>query len=318
MFKIQILHNGEISPGRFSDLKTKHTTVWLDCASPTASEFEQIAEHTEISVEEISELLHKNQRPIIEDIGKFTAVVFHSPEAGRKSNIVKPHLFLASKEQKDFISLHQGSSAALDRIDAYPTRRKLETFQKGSTALLFAALSELATEGFAVLDFFGEEIGRLEEQVFDPKLSQMVMRRVFQIKKELIYLQRSFSSDREVVSEIEKAYGQFLDPKQLSDFRLLHADVTQLIELAATYRDIIISVVEVHLSAISNNLNVIMKKLTAWAAIILVPSLFAGIFGMNFQVLPLSTHPSGFWFMVGLMFVSVIALYLYFKHNDWV
>ncbi len=61
-----------------------------------------------------------------------------------------------------------------------------------------------------------------------------------------------------------------------------------------------------------------MKKLTSWAAIILVPSLIAGVYGMNFAILPLARHPSGFWLMLGLMFVSVVVLYVYFKRHDWI
>lgn len=318
MFKVQILHNGEIAGGRFEDLAAKHTTVWLEVDGPTSLELQSVASHVGATADELSELLQVNQRPLLQDIGKFTAVVFHAPEIWNRKLAVKPHLFLASKEQKDFISLCRGPSVAIEKLNSFPSRRKLELFQKGSTALLFAVLSEVMAHSFEVLDFMSEEIGRLEERVFEPKFSSSVMKRIFQMKKDLIYLQRVLTSDREVILEIEKAYGAFLDPKQLSRFRLLHSDVTQLIELTSTYRDILISAVEVHLSAISNNLNVIMKKLTAWAAIILVPSLIAGIYGMNFQVLPIAQHPHGFWYMLGLMIVSVAALYRYFQRNDWV
>ena len=318
MFTIQILHNGEIVEGRFEDLSQRHATVWLAAQDPTSLELQAVANHVGSTVDELSELLQVNQRPVLQDIGQFTAVVFHAPEIWNQKLTLKPHLFLASKEQKDLISVCRGTSVAVEKITSFPARRRLELFQKGSTSLLFAILSEIMAHSFEVLDFLNEEIGRLEERVFEPRLSSSVMKRIFQIKKELIYLQRALTSDREVISEIEKAYGAFLDAKQLSRFRLLHSDATQLIELTTTYRDILISAVEVHLSAISNNLNVVMKKLTAWAAIILVPSLIAGIYGMNFQVLPLATHPTGFWLMVGLMFVSVVSLYSYFKRNDWI
>lgn len=318
MFKVQLLHNGEVVPGKLADLASRHTMVWVDIEAPTSLELDQISAHVGVETLELQNLLNKNQRPILQDIGEFTSIVFSGPEIGKNSMTFRSYLIFASKEQKDFITIHPGPSLAVQKIIHYPVRRQVELFQKGATALLFALLSEVVEGSFAVLDFFSEEISRLEEQVFEPKIASSVMKRIFRLKKDLIYFQRALSSDREVISEIEKAYGQFLDRKQISEFRLLYADVTQLIELSATYRDIIISAVEVHLSAISNNLNVIMKKLTAWAAIILVPSLIAGVYGMNFQVLPLASHPGGFWIMLGLMVVSVVTLYSYFQRNDWI
>lgn len=318
MSKILFLHNQEVREGRFSDLGQRGTTVWVDLSDPAPAELEAVAAHVGVSAEELGDFLHENQRPVLQDIGKFTAVVFHAPETGDKKTTVKPHLLLASKEQKDFISLHPGVSQAVQKIWTYSQARLATLFQKGSTALLFAVLNEMVSSGFDGLDLISEEISRLEEQVFEPKGSSGVMPRIFRVKKDLIYLQRSLTSDREVVSEIEKAYGAFLDRRELSRFRLLYSDITGLIELSATYRDILISAVEVHLSAISNNLNVIMKRLTAWAAIILVPSLVAGIYGMNFLVLPLSRHPAGFWYILGVMALAVWILHGYFKRNDWI
>lgn len=318
MITTKILHNNEVVEGKIEDLGAKHTTVWVDVTDPEPPELESVANHIGANREDLSDLLQPDQRPILHDIGKFTAVVFHVPEVQKNSIAIKPHLLLASKQEEDFITLHQGLSLATQKIQAYPPRRQIEIFQKGSTALLFVTLSEMVANGFEVLDYVSEEISKIEEQMFETKLSSNIVKRIFNLKKNLIYFQRTLASDREVVSEIEKAYGKFLDHKQLSKFRLLYSDVTQLIELSATYRDIIISAIEVHLSAISNNLNVIVKKLTAWAAIILVPSLIAGIYGMNFSFLPIAHNPAGFWFALALMLFSVGLLYSYFKHNDWV
>ena len=318
MQKIKILKNGEVVEGSFQDLEARHTTVWLDVTAPTPEDWEAIARHAEAPVEELQELLSPNQRPIILDIGKFTGIVFHAP-AGEDGRVqIEPMLFLVSKEQKDFITIHERPIPALEKVDRYHPRRKSELFAKGSTALLFAALSEIADRGYEVVDWLSEEISKIEQEVFDPKTGSKVMKRIFSMKKALIYFQRALTLDREVVFGLEKAYGNFLDKRELADFRLLYSDLTQLIELAATYRDVIISTGEVHLASISNNLNVVMKRLTAWAAIVLVPSLFAGIYGMNFQFLPLAGHPYGFWVLLGLMAASVWVLYSYFRHNDWI
>lgn len=318
MHRVLRLQNHEVEDGSLADLGQKHATVWVDLADPEASELGRVADHIGISVEEIKRFLAPQSRPFLEDVGEFTVVIFHAPELENATISLRPHVLFVSKEQKDLISLHLGKSAAGEKFIAYSPGRKSELFGRGSTALLFAILSEMVNGGFAVLDYISEEIGKLEEQVFQPRLSVHVMKKIFHLKKNLIYLQRALAADREVVSEIEKSYGQFLDQRQVKNFRILYGDIAQLIELATTYRDIIMSSVEVHLAAISNNLNVVMKRLTAWAAIILVPSLIAGIYGMNFAFLPFAQHPTGFWYALGIMAVSIWGLYSYFKAHDWI
>lgn len=318
MLKIQILHNDEVIEGKPSDMGQKRLTVWADLTDPDDGEWSFIASHVGVREEELKKLVDPKQRPILQDVGKFTAVVFNTPMVEKNAVVTKPALFLVSKEQKDFISIHSSSFVALNKINTYPILRKVELFEKGSTALLFAVLNEVMDMAYEAMDYISDEVDKLEQLVFQPQISSQVMKRMFNIKKGLIFFQRALSSDREVISAIEKDYGQFLDAKQLSSFRLLYSDITQLIELSTTYRDIIISAVEVHLSAISNNLNLVMKRLTAWAAIILVPSLIAGIYGMNFHFIPLAGHPAGFWYLISAMATLVVLLYLYFKYHDWI
>ncbi|MBI4050634.1 MAG: magnesium transporter CorA family protein [Candidatus Doudnabacteria bacterium] len=234
MIKTYILQNDQVVEGQVQDLRGQHTTVWTDLAQPEQEELKIVAAHLGVSEQEIQELLHPTQRPILQNIGQFTAIVFHSLEIQKNIIALKPHLLLTSKEQKDFISIHKSPESAIHKILNYPTARKVELFRKGSTALLFAGLEEMTASGFQVLDHISEETSKLESQVFQPQLSSQVMKRIFNLKKGLIYFQRSLSSDREVISQIEKAYGQFLDEAQLANFRLLYSDLTQLIELSAT------------------------------------------------------------------------------------
>jgi magnesium transporter len=82
-------------------------------------------------------------------------------------------------------------------------------------------------------------------------------------------------------------------------------------------RDILSSALDAHLAVVSNRLNVVMKHLTSYAAIILVPTLIAGIYGMNFHTLPELTWRYGYAYALALMFGSSTLLYWMFKKRDW-
>ena len=74
---------------------------------------------------------------------------------------------------------------------------------------------------------------------------------------------------------------------------------------------------DANLSVTSNNLNVVVKRLTAFTVILMIPTLIAGIYGMNFAHMPELAWPFGYAFALGLMATSMISAYVYFRRHDW-
>jgi magnesium transporter len=93
--------------------------------------------------------------------------------------------------------------------------------------------------------------------------------------------------------------------------------VTRALEFADNVRDLLTSLIEVRIAQQANHLNEVMKKLTSWAAIILVPTLIAGIYGMNFRNMPELSWRVGYPLSLGIMGVSAGILYRMFKSRDW-
>jgi len=93
--------------------------------------------------------------------------------------------------------------------------------------------------------------------------------------------------------------------------------VIRALEFVDSVRELLTTALEAHLSQVSNRLNLVMKQLTSWAAIILVPTLIAGIYGMNFRHMPELVWRYGYAWSLGLMAVSATTLYLVFKRRGW-
>jgi magnesium transporter len=89
------------------------------------------------------------------------------------------------------------------------------------------------------------------------------------------------------------------------------------VELADNIRDGLTSLLEVRVAQAANRLNEVMKKLTGWAGIVLVPTLIAGIYGMNFRRMPELGWGLGYPFALAMMGGSALALYVVFKKRDW-
>ncbi|MGZ5353119.1 MAG: CorA family divalent cation transporter, partial [Actinomycetota bacterium] len=100
-------------------------------------------------------------------------------------------------------------------------------------------------------------------------------------------------------------------------FRDVQDHVIRSIELIDNIRELLSSALEARLAQASNRLNVVMKQLSAWAAIILLPTLIAGIYGMNFEHMPELDWRLGYPLSLGSMAVTSFALYRVFKRKDW-
>jgi len=102
----------------------------------------------------------------------------------------------------------------------------------------------------------------------------------------------------------------------------LYDDVTQLIDTEGTYRDILTGTLDIYLTSVSNDLNKVMKTLTIVASFVLIPTLITGVYGMNFNVnspfnMPELTWQYGYFFALGLMALSIILTYVFFKRKGW-
>jgi magnesium transporter len=93
--------------------------------------------------------------------------------------------------------------------------------------------------------------------------------------------------------------------------------VVRTIDLIDSVRELLTSAMNAHLSLASHEMNQIMKKLTSWAAIILIPTLIAGVYGMNFRTMPELSWAFGYPLALGLMLVASGTLYVVFKRNRW-
>jgi magnesium transporter len=109
-----------------------------------------------------------------------------------------------------------------------------------------------------------------------------------------------------------------LVPSQLNPYyRDVMDHVIRTVELVDNIRDLLTSMLDVRIAQVANHLNEVMKKLTAWAGIILVPTFIAGVYGMNFESMPELRWHYGYPLVLGIMAASALVLYRMFKKREW-
>ncbi len=317
MIQITYLSHGKIAKGDLDNLEKIKSEVWVDCLNPSKQELKKIAEKTGISYEDLLRALDEDERPGIHNDNNVSGITFHAPFLNKANNYITMPLNIFIRGSKTVI-IRTRHIEAIEKLEHLSDEKIVEMLQKDMTFTMYMILSEIVNHFFSVTDEIEERINKIEEAVFKTHGTKTV-KEIFSLKKTLIYFHKSLTGNREVIASIEKKFIKDLKGPNIKKIRYLYNDVIQLIDMVATYRDILTGTLDIHLTSVSNNLNDVMKRLTVISAFVLVPTLISGIYGMNFKYMP-EIHKWGIYgypFALSLMALSIILMYIYFKRKQW-
>jgi magnesium transporter len=315
LYREGLLKEEAFDPTRASDFIDEHgSRVWLDIADPTDEDLAMIQEEFGLHPLSIEDTRHRGQRPKLEVFENYFFVVLHAMWLDEKDELVDSeihafagHRFLITLRYAPVFEL----SEVLRRWDRQP-----ELTGEGGGFLLYALLDEVVDGYFDVIERF-EDLGEeIEDRVFAADPDPTVQEDIFQLKRRVVVFRRLVIPLRQVIDLAQEQPG-FVTEALRPYYRDVADHVIRCMEFADTIRDLLTTALEAQLSQVSNRLNVIMKQLTSWAGIILVPTLIAGIYGMNFVHMPELHWKYGYPYALALMFASMVVLYRVFKKRDW-
>jgi len=317
MIKVLKYVKDHIEEGTLDDLSSPANFVWADCFKPTLSELRLISEKSGILLDDLKDSLKNDERPKILDIaGPYSLILFASPAFEEEEISTTPVFIYVSKDHNSVITIRSKDTKSIGRIKEQVTSGK-NLLDKGAGFFVYRLLDEILTTYFHIVDSIEEKIEDIEKLVYENP-EKKVVADIFSVKKTLIFFHKSLSANREVITSIEKEYLADIEKKHVKQFRNLYNDVIQLIDIVSTYRDILTGTLDLYLSSVSNNLNQIVKKMTSLTIIIMIPTFIATIYGMNFKIMPELNLPYGYFLTLGVIIVSGIASYLYFKKKEWI
>jgi magnesium transporter len=189
-----------------------------------------------------------------------------------------------------------------------------DLLRKGSPALLHELLDVVVDEQFDTIQQLDDAIESLEDELFDDTGdNRTIQRNTYRLRKELVELRRIVLPMREVVNTIRRSDAADLD----SWYADLYDNVIRAGEWTDSLRDMITTVFETNLSLQDSRLNIVVKKLTGWAAIIAVPTLVTGWYGQNVPY-PGFSQVSGVVTSALLSVITSVVLYVMFRRRGWI
>jgi magnesium/cobalt transport protein CorA len=188
-------------------------------------------------------------------------------------------------------------------------RRQVFARRRGASFIVYHICEWLVETLQPTLEHLDDRIDALEDEVV-LATETTSMHELFSLKRDLVDLRRRVAPLRDVMQRLGSHGVLYVDQKAEVYFRDVHDDVMRVIELLDTYRDILSSALDLHLSSVSNRLNRVMKKLTVVATMFMPLSFIVGLFGTNFEDMPFHSF---FWFIMMFVFllVSAVIMILY-------
>jgi magnesium transporter len=290
--------------------------VWVDACDVADDELHWLADSFGLHELEIEDIRERGQRAKLERYPDHSFIVAYARTAGVELTevdlAVGPSWLVSVRER--------GSRGAIFDIEAVHNRYdRFRSVDQGVGFLLYTILDTLVDEYFDVIDGFEERLEEIETTLFDqgPPKGGELQHDLLALRRELIYLRRRVVPLRDVVMGILRREVADVQGDALLYFEDVLDHLLRLLDQIDTERELMGNVVDASLALMSNRMNQVMKKMTSWGAILIVATLVAGIYGMNFENMPELHWRYGYLAALATMAASTLVLHTWFKHKDW-
>ncbi len=295
--------------------------VWLGLKDPTDADLEGLAEQFDLHPLAIEDAVHGHTRSKLETFGSDLFMVISTvayvdhEELTDTSEIVTTGQVMIFLGDHFVITVRRGEHAQLSTLrallEADPAR-----LSRGPTEVLYAIADKIIDDYLDVVAEFEVDLDEVETRVFSRGGSHEVDR-VYQLKREMIEFKRCVVPLGAPLLRLATRDLPVVPPDAKAYFRELADHHTQAREAVGSFDEVLSSILQAGLARASVADNEDMRKISAWVAIVAVPTMVAGIYGMNFDNMPELHWHYGYFAVLALILAIMVGLWAGFKHNRW-
>ncbi len=298
-----------------AELLQRDEYFWLDLTAPTQEDFAALEDLFDFHPLALEDAQKQGQRPKLDDFGSHMLLVFYGAEEqdGGEVKMLEVHSFLSGGF---IVTTHHDPCQELVDIRERLTRQPPRSEQ----FVIYRVLDGLTDTFFPVLDDLDERIERLDAEIFE-SATENHLKDIGDLRRLLVDLRRVVTPQRDLLAQrmddILEIPGLEVDSRNY--FRDVYDHLIRISDQIDAYRDLLAGSRDAYLSVVSNRLNQITKQLTVMATIFLPLSFVVGFFGQNFKWLIVNVQSPGAFFGLGIgsLVLSVVALLVWFRRNDY-
>ena len=297
-----------------SSLARPGTFVWVALKDATEAELEQMREEFDLHPLAVEDASHGHQRPKIEEYGDQLFVVMHTVEvAGEELNVGEVDVFVG----RNFVlSVRSRTERGFHDVRAR-AEREPDLLRHGAGFVLYALRDAIVDRYFPVLDSLEGELERLEESIFRTTPTRASIEAFYDLKHEVMVLKHAVAPLMEVAGKLYGGRVPVLCAGLGEYFRDVYDHLYRVNAAIEQMREMLQTAISVSFTLINLSESETTKRLAAWGALITIPTLIAGIYGMNFQHMPELSWTLGYPFALLLIVLSALVPLGWFKWRGW-
>lgn len=298
------------------DYKQSGRTTWINIDGLRKADVEMVCNHYDIHPLVIEDILSINQRPKLDEAENSIFCLLNMLYYNEETFAVEQEQISIILAKDVVISFQEDA-----RRDVFTSlREKLKNGggklrQRGADYLAYMLMDTIVDHYFLVMEKLGDRIEDVEEQVAAG--STRGLSHITHLRKELIILKRNFSPVREVVNGFLRSDSDLLEDRHTKYYKDVYDHIVQAGDLVENYRDIMVSLQDLHINNVNLKMNEVMKVMAVVTCLLAPATVIGGIFGMNFSSIPFLNNQYGFWAAVGFMLMIPLVMIWLFRKRGW-
>ena len=289
--------------------------AWIGLYEPSREEFDSVAGELELHELAVKDARKAHSRPKVERYGDTLFVVLKAARYVEDAETVEFGEIDTFVGRDFIVTIRHGEASELKEV-----RRQVEgnrdLLRRGPAAILYAIMERVVDDYGPVVEGLENDIDEIETEVFgeNPDAS----RRIYELSREVIEFHRATQPLAGALERLTESGTHGVEDVEVERYlRAIEDRVRRTTEQIEGFRELLSNILSVNLTAVSVRQNDQVQKISAWAAILIVPTIITGIYGMNFVYMPELGWLLGYPFALALIVATSVLLYLGFKRSGW-
>jgi len=296
-------------------LKQTDGFVWIGLHEPKEETLQLVQQEFGLHDLAIEDAHRAHQRPKVEIYGNSVFIVLRTAQINKEHHIEfgETHFFLGNNF---IVTVRHGSSISYADVRAR-CENTPHLLGKGQGFALYAVMDSIVDQYFPVVNVLEEDLEKVEHKIFKEKPSRETTEYIYHLKHELLEVKRAVFPLVEICNRLMRFDFNYITEDTRPYFRDIYDHAMRINEMVDNSRELLNTALEANFSLISISQSEVSKKFAGWAAIIGVPTMVAGIYGMNFNDMPELHWHYGYPVVLAVTITLCVVLYLLFRRSGW-
>ena len=298
-------------------LKASSTTSWINLDGiHDVADVDAFGKAFDLHPLALEDILNTGHRPKIEEFDTYLLIILKMLAFDEQSNQIQAEQISIVLTDNNVLSFQERPGDVFDGVRDRLKRKSGRIRQRGPDYLTYALIDSIVDSYFHILEKIGDRLEFLEKQLIGQP-TQATLQELYNFKGQLLFLRKSVWPMRELTNSLLQNESPLIHETTNVFLRDLYDHCVQVIDTVETFRDMASGLIDLYMSSVSHRMNEVMQVLTIMASLFIPLTFIAGIYGMNFEVMPELKWRWGYPMVWGLMLSCTVGMLVYFKKKKW-